>query len=407
MIILAAGGFTARPASPAVASQNEQQLPPGSRLAITNDSGPISVTGWDKDTVQASIAGERDLGAVRMYQQSGKSGLMIISVNPQGRHSDEPHLILKVPRAVAIESLHSGSGDIDISGVKGSIFANTGSGVIKIDNVGPITAQTGSGDIIATSVAGDASLQTNSGDIKATAITGRASVFTGSGDVKVDGAGSLAAKNESGGITARSIDGSASIQAHSSDVDIRGVKGDVIAKILSGDLVADNIGGLVDATVTSGDVSITHNAGDVKIYTISADVKVQCAAGSVRVNSASASIELGAIAGDVEAKTTSGDVTFTGPIRPRGHYILKSTSGSVRMAIQPDAPGFTATLASYSGEMETDFPLRLESPLNGGNRINRKVTGRYGDGGADIALDSFSSTVTLKKLVAAKMPKCP
>src|SRR6516164_9081241 len=114
-MILAAGALAARPTSPAIAWQNEQPLPPGSRLAISNDSGPISVTGWDKDTVQAGIAGERDLAAVRMYQQSGKSGLMMISVNPQGRHSDEHHLILKVPRGVAIESLHSGTGDIDIS----------------------------------------------------------------------------------------------------------------------------------------------------------------------------------------------------------------------------------------------------------------------------------------------------
>ena len=406
MTILAAGGFAARPASPAVTSQNEQQLAPGSRLAISNDSGPISVTGWDKDTVQAGIAGERDLAAVKMYQQTGKSGLMIISVNPTGRHSDEPHLILKVPRAVVIESLHSGSGDIDISGVKGPISANTGSGTMKISNVGPINAQTGSGDITAASVAGDASLQTSSGDIRASGISGRASLFTGSGDIKVEGAGTLAAKNASGGITARSIDGSASIQANSSDVDIRGVKGDLIARITSGDLIADNIGGLVDAIVTSGDVSITHSAGDVRISTISADVKVQCAAGLVRVGSASASIQLSGIGGDVEAKTTSGDVSFTGVIKPRGHYILRSTSGSVRMAIQPDAPGFTATLASYSGEMETDFPLRLEGSLTGG-RVNRKVTGRFGDGGADITLDSFSSTVTLTKLVAAKMPKCP
>src|SRR5215831_3236237 len=137
MTILAAGGFAARPASPAVTSQNEQQLAPGSRLAISNDSGPISVTGWDKDTVQAGIAGERDLAAVKMYQQQGRPGLTMISVNP-ARHSDEPHLILKVPRGVIIESLHSGSGDIDITGVQGSISANTGSGTIKISGVGTI-----------------------------------------------------------------------------------------------------------------------------------------------------------------------------------------------------------------------------------------------------------------------------
>ena len=155
IMIRAAATLAARPTSRSISLQNEQPVPPGSRRAISNDSGPISVTGWDKDTVQAGIAGERDLGAVRMYQQPGRAGLMMISVDP-GRHSDEPHLILKVPRSVVIESLHSGTGNIDISGVNGSISANTGSGGMKISNAGPITAQTGSGDITATSIAGDA-----------------------------------------------------------------------------------------------------------------------------------------------------------------------------------------------------------------------------------------------------------
>src|SRR5262249_18309705 len=172
-------------------------------------------------------------------------------------------------------------------------------------------------------------------------------------------------------------------------------------------LVADNIGGLVDAGVTSGDVSITHSSGDVKISTISADVKIQCAAGSVRVETASSSIHLAGISGKTEAKTTTGDVSFTGPIRPRGRDILKSTSGSVRMAIQPDVAGFTASLASYSGEMETEFPLKLEGQFGGSRGMNRKVIGRYGDGQATISLDSFSSTVTLTKYVAARLAKCP
>jgi len=214
-LILAISAWAAGPTAPPVRWQNEQALPPGSRLAISNDSGPISVTGWDKDTLQAGIAGERDLAAVKVYQQQGRPGLTMISVNPTGRHSDEPHLILKVPRGVIIESLHSGSGDIDISGVKGSISANTGSGTMKISNVGSITAQTGSGDIIASSITGDASLQTASGDIRASAVSGRASVFTGSGEVRVENVGSLSAKNASGSIVARSIEGSDSIQDNS------------------------------------------------------------------------------------------------------------------------------------------------------------------------------------------------
>jgi hypothetical protein len=96
-------------------------------------------------------------------------------------------------------------------------------------------------------------------------------------------------------------------------------------------------------------------------------------------------------------------VSFTGAIRD-GSYRFKSLSGEVSMTIQPDVSGFTAALTTYSGTIETEFPLKVESPLQG--PINRRISGRYGDGRAKLSLDSFNGTVKIAKGTAASLKVC-
>jgi hypothetical protein len=60
---------------------------------------------------------------------------------------------------------------------------------------------------------------------------------------------------------------------------------------------------------------------------------------------------------------------------------------------------------TYSGEIDTGFPLKIESPAQGGP-INRRMTGVYGNGLAKIALDSFSGTVKISKGTAAALNEC-
>ena len=76
---------------------------------------------------------------------------------------------------------------------------------------------------------------------------------------------------------------------------------------------------------------------------------------------------------------------FKGTMRAGGNYPLKTISGQVEMAVQPDPPGFTATLITYSGEIETDFPLTVNAPLTG--PINRRIVGVYKDGQTQVTLD--------------------
>jgi hypothetical protein len=55
--------------------------------------------------------------------------------------------------------------------------------------------------------------------------------------------------------------------------------------------------------------------------------------------------------------------------------------------------------------VETDFPLTLDPALQRGS-INRRLTGRFGDGQTQITLESFSQEVKLTKAAPESSNDC-
>jgi DUF4097 and DUF4098 domain-containing protein YvlB len=368
----------------------ERKLEKGRKVSVHNPYGAVRISGWDRDTVQVTATNEGRSKAVqvKILPDSPRPGDLMITPDLQGRRAGgEIDLEVRLPSYAEIESAKTGSGDIEVTGIDGAVRINSGSGNLKVLRVGSLNAAAGSGDI--------------SVDTAERQVT----VSTGSGDVNVSHVGSLEARSGSGDLVVEGVGSSANLQANSGDIVAKSIRGDFIAKVISGDLNLEDVSGLVNLTLTSGDVKVRNIGRDVRIVSVSGDISVTCAKGHVDVSSASGSINVTGTSGDVDATTTSGEIKFSGAIGTAGRYRLKATSGSVQMAIPADTPGFTATLSSYSGEMETDFPLTVDSPLQGGP-INRRIIGRYGNGQAQISLDSFSETVKLVKAASVVAADC-
>ncbi|MEK6408937.1 MAG: DUF4097 family beta strand repeat-containing protein [Acidobacteriota bacterium] len=225
------------------------------------------------------------------------------------------------------------------------------------------------------------------GDIEVSDVDGATLIGAGNGDVTISRVGSLKVSRRSG------------------DVRVREVKGDLTARSFNGDVVVEGVTGMVDVAATNGDLRVNNAGGDVRANSATGDIVLRCAKGRVEAASASGSITLIGVGGDAEASTASGEVIFRGAIRSGGNYRLKSLSGQVVMTIQPDVPGFAATLTTYSGDIDTEFPLKVESPIQGGP-INRRIIGVFGNGQAKLSLDSFSGTVKIAKGTAASLKDC-
>lgn len=186
-----------------------------------------------------------------------------------------------------------------------------------------------------------------------------------------------------------------SARAGSGDISIIGVRGGVDAVTQSGDLRIENAAELTEARSLSGDIAVRGVTGPVEVGTVSGDVTIADVKGDVEATSVSGDIGIRNVtARYVRSRTTGGDISYDGPVDPAGRYELASHSGDVYLTI-PQGTGALLTVATYSGSIESDFPITLKP---GGHGAGQRFTFEIGTGDARISAESFSGDITLRAL---------
>ncbi len=136
-------------------------------------------------------------------------------------------------------------------------------------------------------------------------------------------------------------------------------------KVLSGDVNVRRVSQSVEVSCLSGDVSVEDSSGPVRVSTVSGDVEARnvrrVAAGDdfdVRSTSGDVTIE-GVAHGQVSGAAVSGQVLYTGALARGGSYDFRTISGDVTMELPADASFTLHAQVVVSGEIETDFPIRV------------------------------------------------
>jgi DUF4097 and DUF4098 domain-containing protein YvlB len=120
-----------------------------------------------------------------------------------------------------------------------------------------IRATTGSGDLEINGLKGPANFTAGSGDIKASRIAGNVQVTAGSGAVELS-----------------EIGGQVQVTAGSGDITLDRIQGDIRLQTGSGALEVTDPGGKLEANTNSGDITIRGGAADIRTHTSSGDVSV-------------------------------------------------------------------------------------------------------------------------------------
>jgi DUF4097 and DUF4098 domain-containing protein YvlB len=185
-------------------------------------------------------------------------------------------------------------------------------------------------------------------------------------------------------------------RSQSGDITVRGTRGDVSVTAQSGDILIDDVAGRLDVRSFSGEVTASNIAGSVDITTQSGDLKITDVRGDIEVSNTSGDIVMrGVTAKLVRAKTTSGDVVYDGIIDPAGRYELISHAGDVRLHVPRDAAA-QLTVSTWSGEIESDFPMTLKPGDHSiGSSTSKRFTFAIGGGTARISAETFSGDVTV------------
>ncbi len=314
--VIAVAPNAAQQQNPATVKQ-ERRVELETIVAVRNNFGKIEITGWERDTVEASATNTMNNNSVPVKIAEslsvGKKFLIVSVAANRQRENGKISLRVKVPRSVKLEAIQAFDDSVLISDLENFVEVNSESG----------------------------------------------------------------------------------------DIVVKNVKGAVNVKTQDGDMTLENIGGRVEATTGVGIVLARNVSGDVRLISIgSRKIDIRCVAGRVEINDTSSLIALSGIRGDVDVATSTGVVRFTGEVLARKRYRLKTLTGVVAMTI-PDSAGFTVTLQTYEGAIRSAFDLQNDPAAP-----NRRLTGKFGDGQAEIEMDAFSGNVQLKKVVSSAVEKC-
>jgi DUF4097 and DUF4098 domain-containing protein YvlB len=174
------------------------------------------------------------------------------------------------------------------------------------------------------------------------------------------------------------------------DISVDGVQNGVRAETMSGDIEIRDAAGTLSIRSVEGDISLIKTRGNVEVNGVEGDVTIVDFEGELRAESIDGEISLDDIrSGAVYAKTVDGDVSYQGEIRDGGRYYLTTHDGDVVVAVPANANA-TVSVATFEGEFEADFPVRLE-----GAEGRRKFSFVIGDGGAQLELHSFDGDIRL------------
>ena len=183
------------------------------------------------------------------------------------------------------------------------------------------------------------------------------------------------------------------VSGQSTDISVRGVNGEVEVATMSGDVIIDNASSRVEFESVSGDVQISGVQGDLRGEAMSGEIDVTDVTGLVDVESVSGDLTLRNVRSkSVRAESVSGSVEFDGRTEKGGRYDFASHSGDVRLLL-PTALGALISVETFSGTIDSDFPITLQP----GQRHGKQFEFQVGDGGARIDATSFSGGIYIQR----------
>lgn len=186
------------------------------------------------------------------------------------------------------------------------------------------------------------------------------------------------------------------LEGFSAQFSVRGVKGEVNVESMSGSIIIADAVGKVTAESVSGRIEIDGVDGDVLAETVSGRISLNDIDGDITAETVSTPILMTrANSRTVRAESVQGSLTYDGNIDPAGNYTFATHAGRLTLAV-PASAGATVILETFSGAVESDFPVTLESGRSRKDHES-KFEFRIGDGRSRISIETFSGDIRIQR----------
>jgi len=177
------------------------------------------------------------------------------------------------------------------------------------------------------------------------------------------------------------------------DITVHGTEGSVDANISSGFIKVDGGRGVVALRSFQGPIELTGARAAVTIESSMGQVTVSDVVGDLDVRSNSNHVTLQNVdTRNLRAASVGGVIRFSGPLYKDGRYSLTAHSGSVFVK-SPVPVNATVSVATVGGGFSSALPYTVTE-----RRRQGIFTARFGDGGAQVSLESFSGGLVVEAL---------
>lgn len=187
-------------------------------------------------------------------------------------------------------------------------------------------------------------------------------------------------------------------------IQVSGIRGTLRLESVSADIAVSEAGDLARLRSVSGHIDVRDAEGtDITGGTVSGTVVLNgVEARGLDWQSVSGPLQLRDVTLDhASLRTVSGDIDYSGPLARNGRYEMRTHGGRIRVVPRGRA-AFDLEAATLGGNIRSDVDLR-GTALDGGGRgipgrpAARRLTGRAGDGGARLDLQSFSGAIVVAR----------
>ena len=176
------------------------------------------------------------------------------------------------------------------------------------------------------------------------------------------------------------------------EVSIEGSAGDVTVSTVEGSIFLVGGSGNIALNAVDGDVTLSVASGKIAINAVEGDVSVSAANGAIAVTAVDGDVTLEGIDSDnVSVNSVDGDIGYDGTITDGGRYVLSTHDGDLDVLI-PAGANARISIDTFSGDLDTDFPVELEGDFG-----KKRISFTIGTGKALVELSAFDGTISLRQ----------
>jgi len=232
------------------------------------------------------------------------------------------------------------------------------------------------------------------GDITISGVAGTINADTGNGDIEIHDAGSdVTAKLQKGNARISNVAGNVVLSGKGNEIEVGDVKGNAT---LVGDFFDSihirNVSKTTRYTSQRSDLTLVNLTGRLELD--SGDLKVSDVSGNAKLVMHNNDVEIENVAGRLDIQDTHGDIRIVLAQPPREPISVMNESGDVDLAL-PAGSNFEVSAVSKSGEVKSEFDDSGLEPVN--DSSTGRLNGKIGTHGPKITVATTYGTISLKK----------